>query len=358
MTDPVKIIVGEGDITEVNVPDYNLIQTGGGGGGSGSDGATFFPEVSEEGVISWTNDGGYDNPEPVNIKGPAGNDGNDGNDGEDGTTFTPAVDASGNLSWTNDGGKQNPQTVNIKGPAGNDGNDGEDGEDGVSPTVTFTTITGGHTMTVTDKDHPSGQSINIMDGSGGGGTTDYDDLIDKPSINNVTLSGNKTAAQLGLAAASDIPTVPVQSVNNKTGAVVLNATDVGAGTYSKPSGGIPKSDLASAVQTSLGKADTALQSVPSTYRTAAAQDAIDAAQVIVVNIASYSGSQVRVPASGTNSAITGDHVLLYAILGTPANQTDDWTVTTYAGYLTLSGPASGATSVKLVLGKAGTYYTI
>ena len=47
------------------------------------------------------------------------------------------------------------------------------------------------------------------------------------------------------------------------------------GDYSKPSGGIPKTDLASAVQTSLGKADTALQSVPSTYRTAAAQDAID-----------------------------------------------------------------------------------
>ena len=33
-----------------------------------------------------------------------------------------------------------------------------------------------------------------------------------------------------------------------------------AGTYSKPSTGIPKTDLASAVQTSLGKADTALQS--------------------------------------------------------------------------------------------------
>lgn len=32
------------------------------------------------------------------------------------------------------------------------------------------------------------------------------------------------------------------------------------GTYSKPSGGIPKNDLASAVQTSLGKADTAIQS--------------------------------------------------------------------------------------------------
>lgn len=34
------------------------------------------------------------------------------------------------------------------------------------------------------------------------------------------------------------------------------------GTYSKPSGGIPKTDLASAVQTSLGKADSALQSIP------------------------------------------------------------------------------------------------
>ena len=51
------------------------------------------------------------------------------------------------------------------------------------------------------------------------------------------------------------------------------------GTYSKPAGGIPKSDLASAVQTSLGKAETALQSVPSTYRTAEAQDAIDSGKV-------------------------------------------------------------------------------
>jgi len=77
---------------------------------------------------------------------------------------------------------------------------------------------------------------------------------------------------------------PVDSVNGKTGAVTLSASDVHAlpddtvipdavteqdvagwgftkntGTYSKPSGGIPKTDLASAVQTSLGKADTALQ---------------------------------------------------------------------------------------------------
>ena len=38
--------------------------------------------------------------------------------GEDGATFTPHVDEDGNLSWTNDGGFENPETVNIKGPQG------------------------------------------------------------------------------------------------------------------------------------------------------------------------------------------------------------------------------------------------
>jgi hypothetical protein len=115
-----------------------------------------------------------------------------------------------------------------------------------------------------------------------------------------------TAAEVGALPSSYTP--PVQSVNGKTGAVVLGASDVGAlpsdtvippavteqtvagwgftkntgdytkpsggipdsdiasaavwnakGTYSKPSGGIPKTDLAADVQTSLGKADTALQ---------------------------------------------------------------------------------------------------
>ena len=34
--------------------------------------------------------------------------------------------------------------------------------------------------------------------AGSGGTSDYDDLLDKPQINSVTLEGNKTAAQLSL----------------------------------------------------------------------------------------------------------------------------------------------------------------
>ena len=50
--------------------------------------------------------------------------------------------------------------------------------------------------------------------------------------------------------------------SNFTGAEVEAALNKAknAGTYSKPNTGIPKSDLASDVQTSLGKAETALQS--------------------------------------------------------------------------------------------------
>ena len=59
-----------------------------------------------------------------------------------------------------------------------------------------------------------------------------------------------------------ITSAPVTSVNSKTGAVVLTASDVGA--YTKPSGGIPKTDLSSDVQASLNRADTALQSAPVT----------------------------------------------------------------------------------------------
>lgn len=41
-------------------------------GGSGGNGATFTPAVSQDGIISWTNDKGLENPEPVNITGPRG----------------------------------------------------------------------------------------------------------------------------------------------------------------------------------------------------------------------------------------------------------------------------------------------
>lgn len=68
----------------------------------------------------------------------SGQPGVQGKQGNTGVTFTPHVDADGNLSWTNDGGLENPQTVNIKGPKGADstvpGPKGDKGDDGIGLT--------------------------------------------------------------------------------------------------------------------------------------------------------------------------------------------------------------------------------
>lgn len=189
-------------------------------------------------------------------------------------------------------------------------------------------------------------------------TSDYDALSNRPSINGTTLSGNKTAAELGLAASSDIPTVPVQSVNGKTGAVVLSASDVGAGTYSKPSGGIPASDLASAVQTSLGKADTALQSVPSTYRTAAAQDTIDSGKqatlvsgqnIKTINEQTILGSgdlTIDIPTS--TSELTNDSGYITGITSSDVTNALGYTPPTQDTTYESKAAASGGTAVSLV----------
>ena len=61
--------------------------------------------------------------------------------------------------------------------------------------------------------------------------------------------------------------------------------EINAEKYTKPSGGIPKSDLANAVQESLNLADSAIQQHQSlsAYRTSAAQDTIDAGKVNTVD---------------------------------------------------------------------------
>lgn len=51
-----------------------------------------------------------------------------GDPGAAGTTYTPHVDDNGNLSWTNDGGEENPATKNIKGPPGTPGSKGDPGK--------------------------------------------------------------------------------------------------------------------------------------------------------------------------------------------------------------------------------------
>ena len=58
-----------------------------------------------------------------------------GDTGAAGTTFTPHVDGNGNLSWTNDGGLDNPTTQNIRGDTGAKGETGAAGKSAYAAAV-------------------------------------------------------------------------------------------------------------------------------------------------------------------------------------------------------------------------------
>ena len=191
-----------------------------------------------------------------------------------------------------------------------------------------------------------------------GGTSDYDQLSNRPQINSVTLSGNKSLSDLGIEPEALVVTVTesggVYSAD-KTYDQIMDAVnadkrvvavydgkvhhffgDLGynavfsaiydyttrlisipysesiqvfaktLGSYSKPSGGIPSSDMASAVQTSLGKADTAYQ------KPSGGIPAADIASGVIPSVPSASTSNPA--ALGTASAGSsvywsrGDHV--------------------------------------------------
>lgn len=81
-------------------------------------------------------------------------------------------------------------------------------------------------------------------------------------IADISVNGKKTelyaptgGGGTSVTVDSELSTTSENPVQNKVITQALNEK----GTYSKPTGGIPKTDLASEVQTSLGKADTALQ---------------------------------------------------------------------------------------------------
>lgn len=69
-----------------------------GGGGAGKDGTTFIPSVSTDGMLSWTNNGGLENPPAINIKGEKGDKGDTGPQGDPGADgYTPV---KGTDYWT------------------------------------------------------------------------------------------------------------------------------------------------------------------------------------------------------------------------------------------------------------------
>lgn len=143
-------------------------------GDTGARGITFTPVVDSEGNISWSNDGGLENPQTVNITGPQGDT---GAKGEKGTTFIPSVDTDGNISWNNTDGIANPETVNIKGPKG------DRGSDATVPIATIKTL---------GKVKPDGKTT-FIDEDGtihakGGGATVTPKPVNNPTIENLNAS--------------------------------------------------------------------------------------------------------------------------------------------------------------------------
>lgn len=133
-----------------------------GGGQDGKDGVTFIPFVSQEGVISWTNNGNLPNPAPVNIKGAKGDKGDRGERGErglqgvqgergaDGARGEKGIDGipathkwSGTTLYITSA--SGTSSANLKGDKGDKGDAGANGKDGYTP------VRGKDYLTYTDK---------------------------------------------------------------------------------------------------------------------------------------------------------------------------------------------------------------
>ncbi len=61
---------------------------------AGTKGTVYTPHITNDGVLSWTNDGERDNPDPVNIKGPKGDTGPQGPQGPVGPQGPAGRDAA------------------------------------------------------------------------------------------------------------------------------------------------------------------------------------------------------------------------------------------------------------------------
>jgi hypothetical protein len=132
--------------------------------------------------------------------------------GKNGATFTPSVSADGVISWTNDQELPNPVPVNIKGNTGADGKDGqngEDGADGISPTISVTSITGGHRIAITDKNGT--KNIDVMDGVDGSAGKDGTNGKDGTSVTVTNVSTSNADGGSNVVTFSDGKTLTVKN---------------------------------------------------------------------------------------------------------------------------------------------------
>ena len=183
-----------------------------GGGGVGNDGATFIPQISEDGILSWTNDKGLENPEPVRIVG---------KDGE-----APTIEIDDNGFWVIGGYNTGVKAKGEDGHTPVKGVDYFDGKDGKN--AYQYAVDGGYegsegefaqkmATPIPTKTSDLENDSNFL--------TQHQDLSDYAKSSEIPTKTSEITNDSGFITNSDIP---VTSVNNKTGAVSLSAGDVGA----------------------------------------------------------------------------------------------------------------------------------
>ena len=147
------------------------------------------------------------------------------------------------------------------------------------------------------------------------------------------------------------------------------------GTYSKPSGGIPKTDLASAVQTSLGKADTALQShqdisgkvdyadgtkTTTTKQMGTTAVTIDGISMYTSESTTYTiqnGYTISIDAQGTSMGYIYKNSNSTILAQDPSGDVE-WTNTTGESVVVKIGSATSGENYSIAIFKKGYYSTI
>lgn len=85
------------------------------------------------------------------------------------------------------------------------------------------------------------QAIQANKSGGGSGTSNYNDLDNKPKINNVTLEGNKTSSELGLTGDKDF--VYIKSTPNKIWEITHNLDKYPSVTIVDSAGSVVMGDI-------------------------------------------------------------------------------------------------------------------
>lgn len=164
-------------------------------GKDGENGATFTPTVSTDGVLHWDNDKGLPNPSDTSIKGP------EGEKGSQGYSITRVQKKAGEgLPGTKDTYGlyiDDPEETEVGSFEVYNGADGE-GSGDMSKSVYDTNNDG----IVDNAEKVNGHTVktNVPENAQFTDTTNYEQFTNKPQINNVELSGNKTLDELGIQA--------------------------------------------------------------------------------------------------------------------------------------------------------------